>query len=251
MVDKFKLAKRKSQRRAEYARTSETANTKIANSEEIVEAVHKKRAKKLLFDANIENWNPRTELGKKVKEGEIKSLDEIFIKNMKIIEPEIVDFFIKDINEKLMDTTKTSYVRMSGRKYNYRCAVLIGDGNKYLGFAVAKDKDRWTAAGKAARLARLNLVQIKKGCGSWECRCSNLHSIPFEVDGKTGASRITIRPAPLGVGLVVSEYIKPVFQFVNIQDVWSRGSGETATKINIIKATIEALKKTNTKVNYR
>lgn len=244
MADKFKMAMRKSQRRAEYQRSADMTNNKIADKEAIVDAVHKKRAKKLLFGGNIDDWTPKTELGKKVKEGIIKDLNEIFDKNLKIMEPEIVDFFIKDIKEKLMDTTKTSYVRMAGRKYNYRCAVLIGDGVNYLGFGIGKDKDKWTASTKAARLARLNLVRIKRGCGSWECLCGTEHSVPFDVEGKTGSVRLKISPAPLGTGLVSTEIIKPVLEFAGIKDVWSRTNGQTSTNINMIQAAIDALRKT-------
>jgi len=244
MVGKFRMALRKSRKRAQYAKTSEALNKTIAEKEAIVDAVKKKRAKRLLFGADLENWVPITELGNKVKKEEIKDLDEIFDKNQKIMEPEIVDFLIKDIKEKLMDTTKTSYVRMSGRKYNYRCAVLIGDGHKYLGFGIGKDKDRWNAATKAARLARLNLIRVKKGCGSWECLCGTEHTVPFNVEGKTGSVRVKLMPAPLGTGLVVSEVIKPVLEFCGIKDVWSRSIGQTCTKINVISSTIDALRKT-------
>lgn len=251
MVDKFKLAKKKSVKRAEYGRASEEQTSKMQTKEAIAEAVHKKRAKRSLFNVEISEWEPKTILGKKVKESEIKSLDEIFDKNLKILEPEIVDFFIPELKEKLMDTTKTSYVRMSGRKYNYRCVVLIGDGIKFIGLGLGKDKDKWVAATKAARDARLNLLRIKKGCGSWECLCGAEHTVPFEVQGKTGAARITLMPAPLGVGLVISESLKPILEFVGIKDVWSRTEGETGTMINSIKATIEALSETNAKLKVR
>lgn len=251
MVDKFKLAKKKSVKRAEYGRVSEEKTTKMETKEAIQDAVHKKRAKRSLFNVDISTWEPKTLLGKKVKEGEITSLDEIFDKNLKILEPEIIDFFIPDIREKLMDTTKTSYVRMSGRKYNYRCVVLLGDGVKFIGMGIGKDKDKWVSATKAARIARLNLLRIKKGCGSWECLCGTEHTVPFEVQGKTGAARITLIPAPLGTGLVISDSLKPILEFVGIKDVWSRTEGETGTMINSIQATIDALSETNKKLKVR
>jgi len=242
MADKHKMAMRKSQRRVDYSKPADS--NAVSDKEAIVDAVRKKRAKKLLFGSDIENWLPTTELGKKVKNGEIKDLNEIFDRNLKIMEPEIVDFFIKEIKEKLMDTTKTSYVRMAGRKYNYRCCVLIGDGSSFLGFGIGKDKDKWTASTKAARLARLNLVRIKKGCGSWECLCGTDHTVPFDVEGKTGSVRIKLSPAPLGTGLVATEIVKPVLEFSGVKDVWSRTTGQTSTKINMIQACIDALKNT-------
>lgn len=244
MVDKFKSAMRKNQRRAEYQKSTDKLNATVADKEAIVDAVKRKRAKRLLFDANLENWMPKTELGKKVKDGTIKDLNEIFDRNLKIMEPEIIDFFVRDIREKLMDTTKTSYVRMAGRKYNYRCCVLIGDGNSFLGFGIGKDKDKWNSATKAARLARLNLTRVKRGCGSWECLCGTEHTVPVDVEGKAGSVRIKLSPAPLGTGLVVTEIVKPVLEFAGVKDVWSRTTGQTSTKINMIQACIDALRKT-------
>lgn len=246
MVDKFKQAKRKN--RTGFGKTEKLEEGKlksrVAVEEEVKNEVHKRKARRLLFEPNLETWVPKTELGRRVKSGEVKSLEEIFDKNLKIMEPEIFDFFIKDIREKLVDTTKTSYVRMSGRKYGYRCAVLISDGNKYLGFALGKDKDKWVSASKAARNARLALTRIKKGCGSWECLCGTEHSVAFQTVGKTGSVKVILMPAPLGTGLVVSNSIKPVLEFVGIRDVWSRTSGKTSTIINIVAATIDALKNT-------
>ena len=68
MAEKFKQAMRKSQRRIEYAKAPAV---KVDDKEAIVEAVHRKRVKKLLFGENIGDWLPKTELGKKVKAGEI------------------------------------------------------------------------------------------------------------------------------------------------------------------------------------
>jgi len=174
----------------------------------------------------------------------IKDLDEIFDKNLKIMEPLIIDHFIDDLKEKIVDVKKTSYVRRSGRKYNFRCVVLVGDGRKFVGVGTGKDKDKWQAVRKAARQARLNIIRVKKGCGSWQCNCGTEHSLPTTVEGKCSSVKIKLMPASRGVGLVVADSIKPVFEFVGIKDVWSKTFGSTRTTINFIKATIDALNKT-------
>jgi len=237
MVEKYKLA-RKNRIKAEM--TDRQNRSKFAETMENVKA----QKTRTLLNMTVDDWVPKTKLGKMVKAGEIKDLDEIFDKNLPVLEPLIADYFIDSIQEKVIDTKKTSYVRMSGRKYGFRASVLIGDGNKFLGIGTAKDVDKWNAVRKAARKARLNIIRIKKGCGSWQCVCGAEHTVPKVVSGKCASVTVTLIPAPKGVGLVAANAIRPVFEFVGIKDVWSKTSGSTATTLNFIKATLDALSKT-------
>jgi len=194
-------------------------------------------------EAMLTNWVPKTSLGKKVKNGEITSIDEIFEKNISILEPEIVDYLV-EMQEEIIDIKKTSRVVRAGRKFAFRTSVLIGNKNGLVGLGTAKDTDKWPAIDKAKRKARLNLVRIKRGCGSWECPCNDQHSVPFKVEGKCASVRVTLIPAPKGIGLVAGDNIKKVLEFAGIQDVWSNTSGATKTTINFAIAAIDALSKT-------
>jgi small subunit ribosomal protein S5 len=240
VVERYKLARKS---RFRNNGQEEDKEKKMENiKEEIKEVVS--RPKKTLINETVDDWTPSTALGKRVKAGEIKTLDEIFDNNLEILEPLIIDYFVDDLKEKIVESKKTSYVRRSGRKYNFRCSVLVGDGNKFVGLGTGKDKDKWNSVRKAARKARLNLIRVKKGCGSWQCPCGTEHSLPFLVSGKCSSVKVNLRPAPKGVGLVVADNIKPVFEFVDLKDVWSKTEGSTSTTLNFIKATINALAKT-------
>ena len=92
--------------------------------------------------------------------------------------------------------------------------------------------------------AKLNIRPIRRGCGSWECTCGEPHTVPFQVRGKVGSTRVVLYPAPRGLGLVVGNAAKVVLEFAGIQDVWSKTFGETRTTSNFVKATFEALKNT-------
>jgi small subunit ribosomal protein S5 len=190
-------------------------------------------------------WLPLTELGKKVKNGEISSLDEVFEKNQKILEPEIIDSLVPDLMEEVVDFKKTTKVRRAGRQFAFRVSVLVGDGNNFIGLGTANDKDKWPAVRKATRKAKLNMIKIYKGCGSWECTCGETHSVPFKVSGKSSSVRISLLPAPKGTGLVIGDKIKSVLRFVGIKDVWSETKGNTASKLDFVAATINALKNTS------
>lgn len=192
----------------------------------------------------LESWVPKTPLGRKVKDSEITSLDDIFDKNMQILEPEIVDMLVPDLEEKMVELTKTAKVRRAGRQFGIRVSVLVGDKNAYLGLGTARDRERWPALRKATRNAKLSLIKARKGCGSWECVCGLGHTVPFKVTGKSSSIRVTLLPAPRGTGLVAGDNIKDVLRFVGIQDVWCKTSGNTGTTLNFVAAAVDALSKT-------
>ena len=78
--------------------------------------------------------------------------------------------------------------------------------------ATENQKKLLPARDKAIRKAKLNLMKIKRCCGSFDCSCNELHSIPFKVTGKSGSVRVTLIPAPQGTGLVVADELKKVLQ---------------------------------------
>jgi small subunit ribosomal protein S5 len=195
-------------------------------------------------ESTIEAWVPKTRLGKLVKEGQIQSYDEIIKKNLSVLEPEIVDVLIPELKDQVMEVRKTTKVTRSGRNFRFRVGVIVGDGKGLIGIGNAKDRERWPAARKAIKNAKLNLISIRRGCGSWECQCGLGHTVPFAVEGKSASVRVKLMPAPKGTGLVAGDSIKPVLKFVGVEDVWSSSQGNTATKLNFVKAAIDALSKT-------
>lgn len=188
-------------------------------------------------------WIPKTELGKKVKSGEITLIDKIFDQNLPVREAEIIDSLL-ELEELTVNLKKTARVVRAGRKFSMRAAILVGNRNGYIGMGIGKDVEKWPAVRKASRNARLNLLKIHRGCGSWECTCGGQHTVPFKVEGTCASVRITIFPAPKGVGLVAGENIKDVLRLAGISDAWVKARGSTATKVNFVLATIDALAKT-------
>ncbi|MEW6295423.1 MAG: 30S ribosomal protein S5 [Candidatus Diapherotrites archaeon] len=190
------------------------------------------------------DWIPRTEAGKKVRNEEITSFQQLLDSGLPVIEPQIIDYLIPELKEKLVEFNKTAKVRSAGRVFSFRASVLVGDGEEFIGVGIAKDKEKMPAIRKATNRAKLNLVKVRKGCGSWECTCGTHHSIPFKVEGKAASVRVILMPAPKGTGLVVGSNIKDVFEFIGIKDIWSASKGSTGTKLNFIRAAIDALSKT-------
>jgi small subunit ribosomal protein S5 len=108
-----------------------------------------------------------------------------------------------------------------------------------------KSKETVPAREKAFKTAKINIMKIRRGCGSWECGCGAPHTIPFAVEGRCGASIIKLIPAPKGTGLKIEKECGKILAMAGIQDIWSKTTGST-TKVNLIKACIDALKNLNT-----
>ena len=192
----------------------------------------------------LESWVPSTDAGRTVKKGEIASLDQLFALNLKVFEPEIVDFLVSDIQEKLVDFKKTTRVTRSGRSFSFRAGVLVGDNNSLIGVGTGKDAERFPAIRKATNSAKLSIVKVLKGCGSWQCTCSTEHSLPFKVEGSSSSVRVVLLPAPKGTGLVVGNNIKDVLKFAGLKDAWSKTFGNTRSKLDFVQATVNALANT-------
>jgi small subunit ribosomal protein S5 len=109
-----------------------------------------------------------------------------------------------------------------------------------------------SAIRKSIDIAKLNLIKVTKGCGSWECGCGEQHTVPFRVEGRSGSVVIELMSAPRGLGLAAGTTATHVLEKAGIKDVWTRTSGQTRTTINFAKATFNALKQINlTKMKSR
>ena len=193
----------------------------------------------------LNNWVPKTELGRAVKAGKIASLDEIFDRGLKILEAEVVDSLLR-LDDHLVQVARTTRVTRAGRKYSYRADVIVGNKAGFIGLGTAKDADRFPAINKAKRIAKLNLVRVYRGSGSWEEQpTDDKHSVPFKVEGKSGSVRVILMPAPKGTGLAVGKGIKPVMQLAGITNVWGRTKGRSTIQLNFVQAAIDALAQTS------
>jgi len=193
-----------------------------------------------------EEWVPKTKLGRQVAEGKIKSMEEVLESGLPIKESRIVDFFLPNLSDEILDINMVQRMTDSGRRVKYRVLVVIGDKEGFVGLGQAKDAQVAASIRKAIINAKLNLIKVERGCGSWECDCGLEHSVPIEVMGKSGSVRVTLKPAPMGLGLACGKTAKKVLEFAGIKDVWTSSKGLTRTTINFAKATFNALKQIDT-----
>ena len=193
---------------------------------------------------SFEQWVPRTRLGKMIQEGRITSIEEVFMAGIQIREPQIVDSLIPDLQEEVININLVQKQTDAGEKSRFKAIVAVGNRDGYIGLGSGKASQVRNAIEKAAVDARLKVVPIRRGCGSWECGCGKLHSIPFQIEGKTGGVRVVFIPGPRGLGLVASEVSKVILGLAGIKDCWTRSYGSTRTIPSFAYAVFDALKQT-------
>jgi len=152
-------------------------------------------------------WNPKTKLGLLVSSGKVTSMNEIFENGWKIKEAEIVQTLLPEIKSEVVDAGIVQKQTDAGEMTRFVSIVAVGDGDGWFGIGRGKASQMRTAIEKGTNNALLNLIPIKIGCGSWECKCGRAHSTPFKVRGKGGSVRVELIPGPRGLGLVAGETI--------------------------------------------
>ena len=189
-------------------------------------------------------WIPKTILGKKVASGEITAMDEIYKKGFRIQEAGIIKKLLPDLKTEVIDVGLIQKMTPNGQSTRFKALVAAGNENGWLGIGLGKSKQMRIAIEKANNAAFLNVSPVKLGCGSWECRCDQKHSVPYKVKGKGGSVTIELIPGPRGLGLVAGGKIRNLLRLAGIKDAWTFTKGSTATMNSTSKALLECLRQT-------
>jgi len=219
----------------------------------------KRRDVKRREEVQVE-WIPRTQLGKKVKAGELTDINAILSNNMIIREPEITETLIPNLSTELLLVGQakgkfgggqrriyrvTQKTTKDGKTPKFACTAVVGNQDGIVGVGSGSGKETVPARDKSIKDAKKNIFRIRRGCGSWECGCGESHSIPYAVTGKSSSVIIKLLPAPKGIGLCVNDECKKILKLAGIKDVWSKTKGKTDSRVNLVKACIKALRNLN------
>merc|ERR1712173_128021 len=181
-------------------------------------------------------WVPLTKLGKLVKSGKIRKLEEIYLHSLPIKEPEVVDMLaegtLKDEVLKIMPVQKQT---RAGQRTRFKAFVAIGDSNGHIGLGVKCSKEVATAIRGAIILAKLSVVPVRRGY--WGNKIGKPHTVPCKVTGKCGSVLVRLIPAPRGTGIVSAPVPKKLLNMAGIDDCYTSARGQTATLGNFAKAT--------------
>jgi len=191
---------------------------------------------------SIAAWAPKTKLGQMVKAGQITSLEQIFEMGKPIKEVEIVDALLPGLETKNIETASVQRMTKDARKMKYRVTVIVGDRKGHVGIGVGKTTEVKPAFDEAVKDAKMHMISLSLGCGSWECNCGTAHSLPITLRAKAGTAEIILKPAPRGVGVVAGANAKAVLELAGIKDVWTFARGRTRDKYNMALATFWALR---------
>lgn len=188
-------------------------------------------------------WTPKTRLGVLVSSGKITRLEEIFESGQRVKEPEIVKMLLPDIKTNVVSVGIVQKQTDAGEVTKFAAVVAVGNEAGWFGVGRGKAAQMRGAIDKATNDAYLNIIPVKLGCGSWECKCGRLHSVPFRISGKGGSVRVEIIPGPRGLGLVAGETVRNLLTLAGVKDAWTRTYGSTNTMSSIANGVYDALKR--------
>jgi small subunit ribosomal protein S5 len=143
-----------------------------------------------------------------------------------------VDQEEKQYDERTLDIDRVARVVKGGRRFRFRALVVVGDHKGGVGMGIAKGADVTTAITKATEIAKKSLVRIPL----------YKTTIPHEVEVKLGGSRILLKPASIGTGLIAGSVVRTILEVTGINDVLSKSLG-SSNKTNAAYATMLALQK--------
>ncbi len=141
-----------------------------------------------------------------------------------------VDRPVSELEEKLVQVNRVSKVVKGGRRFNFSAVVVVGDGRGMVGAGTGKASEVPNSIRKATDDARKHMIRVPL-VGS---------TIPHEITVSYGASKVLLRPAAPGTGVIAGGGVRPVLEAAGVKDVLSKSLGNN-NPINLVRATLLAL----------
>lgn len=185
-------------------------------------------------------WVPVTKLGRLVKEGKIRTIEQIYLFSLAIKEYQIIDrFFGTTLKDEVMKIMPVQKQTRAGQRTRFKAFVVIGDSNGHVGLGVKCSKEVATAIRGAIVLAKLSVIPVRRGY--WGSLLGDPHTVPSKVTGRCGSVICRLVPAPRGTGIVAAPTPKKLLQLAGITDCYTTSRGSTRTLGNFVKATFAAI----------
>ena len=138
-----------------------------------------------------------------------------------------MDILLPETEDEVLDVNMVQRMTDSGHRVNFVITCIVGNEDGFAGLGRARGREVGPSIRRAIDNAKLNMIEIKRGCGSWECGCGRSHTLPFKVTGSSGSVEVVLKPAPQGVGLAVGDIAKSVLRLAGITDAWGFTKGHT------------------------
>ena len=138
------------------------------------------------------------------------------------------DVFVDNV----INVRRVTKVTKGGKRFSFSALVVSGDQQGKVGIALGKSREVSSAIAKATSKARKRMIEVPlRGT-----------TIPYDVDGKHGASKVVIRSASKGTGVIAGGAMRALMEVVGIKDILAKSLG-SANRQNVVKATLNALAK--------
>jgi small subunit ribosomal protein S5 len=138
--------------------------------------------------------------------------------------------------ESVVSIRRCSATVKGGRRFTFNALVVIGNGSGTVGWGYGKANEVPPSVEKGVKDAKKQLSKVNLKGGT----------IPHRVEGRFGASRVVMLPANPGTGVIAGGAVRAVVQAVGVTDILTKSYGST-NKMNLVKATIDGLKKLRTR----
>lgn len=139
-----------------------------------------------------------------------------------------------DFKEKLVSVNRVSKTVKGGKQFAFAALTVVGDGAGRVGFGYGKAREVPVAIQKAMERARKNMISVPlRGM-----------TLQHEIWGEHGATKVFMRPASDGTGVIAGGAMRAVFEVAGVQNVLAKSFG-SRNAINVVRATVDALKNMN------
>jgi len=148
------------------------------------------------------------------------------------LKEKVVNKVTNKLEERLIRVRRVFTVVKGGRKIGFNALMVVGDRNGQVGLGLGKARGLIEAIAKGRKKAEKNLI----------CISLKNSTIPYQVIGKYGASRILLKPASPGTGVIAGGTVRAIVELAGVKDVLTKSLGNN-NPLNLSKATLEGLKK--------